>query len=189
MKIPGFSDNKEENAVFWKGVRKNVWKGIKLGVVSGLMIWGISAGLATVGVPYVSQFDVFNLFAESGAMKGVGQIAINALGFVGVNSLWWAATNSVAGGTQELSEHKAAKKEKELHGKVKELSLAQGKDDHFRKRTEALLDAVEQEATVTGTHSSRAVQEILSKGTSSRGSFADKVIADRQMAQAQEAAV
>ena len=196
MKIPGFTEDKEANAIFWKGVRKNVWKGIKLGLTSGIMIWAISTGLASLGVPYVSGFDVFHLFENttkgqiaSGAFIGAKELLINIGGFIGVNSLWWAATNAVVGGNQELDEHKSKLKEKELHGKVKELSESQGKDDLFRKRTEALLDAVEQESSVSGGSTSKAIQDILSRGASQQGSFADKVIADRAIAEAREAAI
>ena len=196
MKVPGFTEDKEANAIFWKGVRKNVWKGIKLGVMSGIMIWGISTGLAYLGVPYVSGFDVFHILEDTtkgqiatGAFVGAKELIINIVGFVGVNSLWWAATNSVVGGNQELDEHKAKQKEKELQGKVKELSESQGKDDLFRKRTEALLDAVEQEATINNTTTSKTIQEILSRGPAEQGSFADRVMEDRALTEAREAAI
>ena len=75
-----------------------------------------------------------------------------------------------------------------LEAKIQELQTEQGKGIEFRKRTEVLLDAVEQESAMGGGSTSRAVQEILSRSPEQQA-FADKIIADRELAESREAAL
>ena len=176
--------NLEESTQYINQARNGAWKGLLKGALIGLAVgaavYFAGIGLAGAAVPGLSEYLATNMGAVFGAFSKT-----TMLGFAAFNGLFFGISGAISGAAQARTEALAESRTKHLESAIKTLQEEQGMDNAMRRRTEVLLDAVETEAV----SSSRTIQEILSKGPSTQGNLADKVLADSELAEAREAAI